>query len=109
MTKLTLLILAVLALAAPASAQGLVATSSVGGVLAGGQAIHPQPDLQERRALAMAAFKTPALRPRPGVGATVASEDLAAAEWTEIQAKDAWLGHDGLRILVNRIAYRTRF
>ena len=104
MRKLTLLILAVLALAAPAGAQA-VAASSVGGVLADGQAVHRQPDLRERHALAMAAFKKPPSRPRPAL----TSEDLVTAERTQIQPRDEWLHDDGFRILVNRIAYRTRF
>ena len=110
MTKLTLLILAVLALAAPASAQGLVATSSVGGVLAGGQAIHPQPDLadlQERRALAMAAFKKPS--EARAVGRLSTKKEPSRFEAASIAPKDGWLDDDGFRILVNRIAYRTRF
>jgi len=99
MTKLTLLILAVLALAAPAGAQGLVATSSVGGVLADGQTGHPQ------RALAMAAFGGPSLHPSK----TVAPDRLALAQRPQIQPKDEWLREDGFRIRVNRIAYTARF
>ena len=97
--KLTLLILGILVLAAPAGAQGLVASSSVGGVLASGQMGHPQ------RALAMAAFKRPSLHPRT----TVAPESLAVAQRTQIQPRDEWLHEDGFRIRVNRIAYTTRF
>ena len=105
MTKLTLLILAAFALAAPASAQGLIGASGVGGVLAAGQTVHRQPDLRERRALAMAAFKKQPSRSRQ----TATSEDLMTAERTQIQPRDEWLHDDGFRILVNRIAYRTRF
>ena len=107
MTKLTLLILAVSALAAPAGAQGLVATSSVGGVLAGGQVIVPQPDLRERRALALAAFKTPPQARTAGAIST--KQEPSRFEAASIEPKDEWLDDDGFRILVNRIAYRTRF
>jgi len=105
MTKLTLLILVVLALATPAGAQGLVATSGVGGVLARGQAVHPQPDLRDRRALAMAAFRRPPSHPRT----TVVPGNFTTAERTQIQPRDEWLRDDGVQIRVNRIVYRTRF
>lgn len=109
MMKLTLLIFAVSALAGPTSAQGLVATSNVGAVLAAGQAVHPQPDLWERRVLAMAAFKNPLSRPVLSVVPAVMPENLATAERTQIQAKDVWFADEGLRLSGARLAYTTRF
>jgi hypothetical protein len=100
------------ALAVPAGAQTLAATSSTtvsaAALVVIEQArLRPQP--QESRALAMAAFA----RPAGALPSSAFRRDRAAHSDTIFEAplvvKDGWLADDGLRLVGARIAYKARF
>ena len=100
------------ALAVPAGAQTLAATSSTtvsaaALVLIEQARLRPQP--RESSALAMAAFA----QPSGALRANAFRRDRAAHSDTvfdaRVRAKDEWLADDGLRLVGARIAYRTHF
>ena len=100
------------ALAVPAGAQTLAATSSTtvsAAALVVIEQARLQPQPRESRALAMAAFA----QPSGALRANAFKRDRAAHSDTIFEApllvKDGWLADDGLRLVGARIAYRTRF
>ena len=107
-TQAFLTVAVLTALALPAGAQTLAATSSTtasSAVLVTGEQVRPAPNLREHRALAMAAFERPPARIRTNAF----NLRTAAFEPPPLRAKEEWTSDDGLRMKGAMVAYKARF
>jgi hypothetical protein len=103
---LTALLLTAVAL--PAGAQILAVTSGANAssaTLVTSAQVLPQPNLAERRALAMAAFE----RPQPLRPADALKRQPGNFEAPPLQPKDEWTSDEGLRTKFAQLAYKKRF
>jgi hypothetical protein len=96
------------AAALPAGAQTLAMTSGANAssaMLVTSQQVLPQPDLRERRTLAMAAFE----RPQPLLHADALKARSANFEAPPLEPKAEWTSDEGLRMKRTKLVYKARF
>ena len=109
MMRYALLTVALLSVAAaPAGAQTLAMTSGANAssaVLTTSEQVLPQPNLHERRSLAMAAFE----RPQPIRRADAITRRTVNFETPALEPKDEWISDEGLRMKGAMVAYKARF